>query len=57
MRCFKTQISLKVIFRRETENGEIKCLPPIYFNFKPKTVTNDLDVDDSLETYNQTILS
>lgn len=57
MRCFKTQISLKVIFRRETENGGTKCLPPIYFNFKPKTVTNDLDVDDSLETSNQTILS
>ena len=57
MRCFKTQITLKVIFRRETENGGTKCLPPIYFNFKPKTVTNDLDVDDSLETSNQTILS
>ena len=39
------------------KNGETKYSPTIYFNSKTKILINDLDIDVSLETSHQTILS
>lgn len=39
------------------KNSETKYSPTIYFNSKTKILINDLDIDVSLETSHQTILS
>ena len=55
--CLKLQITLKVIYRQEIENGYTKNSTQIYFNFKAQAAIYDLDIDDCPETSRQTILS
>ena len=57
MKGFKLQITLQVTFVKEAENVETKHSPQIYFNSKHKALVNDLDIDGSLNTSYQTILS
>lgn len=57
MKDFKFEINFQVTFHKETENGKTKYSPPICFNSKTKKAIIDLGIDDSLETFQQTILS
>ena len=47
---FKLKIILKSLFLREKENDETEYSLQICFNSNIKTVTNDLNIHDSLET-------
>ena len=53
----KSQITVKVTFRKEIENDETMYSPPIYFNYKTQIVFSDLGINDSLTTSDKIILS
>ena len=54
---FKFHITLKVIFCQEIEKVGTKYSPSIWFSFNIQIIINDLDIDVSLVTFYQTILS
>ena len=49
MKCFKYQISVKVLLSKYKENKDVE-FAPVYFNSTTKTVTNlEYDIDKSFQ--------
>lgn len=54
---FKITLKVKYFFCQEIENVGTKYSPSIWFSFNIQIIINDLDIDVSLVTFYQTILS
>ena len=48
MRGLKYHTVFQITFRKDIENDETKCSPPIYFNSNAQIVINEFDINDQI---------